>query len=227
MAAPDKPPTLLLINGWVVFVSMTIPPMVLMQVMASAPAFSTAFAITVIFATFGESLTMIGMLVFAFTSFVTCAASSGSQAKGLPCSSSTLGQDMLTSMRSGLPLDIVFAQIPKSFTVKATMLAMIGSFVLAFACFISSAPSSIPGLLNPTALIMLSFPIAWRMGSLWPGLGSGEMDFMMTAPAPFFSAYTRADAVVSTIPDARTKGFLNLTPTKLVDRFTFSMCLQE
>jgi hypothetical protein len=32
---------------------------------------------------------------------------------------------------------------------------------------------------------------------------------------------------VSTIPDARTKGFLNLTPTKLVDRFTFSMCLQE
>ena len=50
---------------------------------------------------------------------------------------------------------------------------------------------------------------------------------MMTAPAPLFSAYTRAEAVVSTIPEARTNGFLNLTPTKLVDRFTFFMCLQE
>ncbi len=128
--APDNPPTLLLSIGVAVSISIAIPPTVLIQLSASAPAASTALAIIVMFGTFGESLTMIGIFVFFFTSFVTLAASSGSEANGFPNSSSTFGQEMLTSIKLGLAFETSFAVFPKSSTLEPNMLAIIGSFVL-------------------------------------------------------------------------------------------------
>ena len=60
-----------------VLMSMAMPVRVLMSDTASAPAASTALAMTVISVTFGDSLTMTGFRVWSLTLRVTAAAASG------------------------------------------------------------------------------------------------------------------------------------------------------
>ena len=76
-AGPERPPVFIFRMGRRVFTSMRIPRMVLMRLMASAPASSTARAISVMSVTLGESFTITGTVEFFFAISVTSAASSG------------------------------------------------------------------------------------------------------------------------------------------------------
>ena len=77
-AGPDRPPVFIFKMGRRVFTSIRIPRMVLMREMASAPAPSTALAISVMSVTLGDSLTITGTCpAWALATWVTSAASSG------------------------------------------------------------------------------------------------------------------------------------------------------
>src|SRR3989338_4879111 len=97
---PEYPPDLLVIFGNPVLISITMAGIVLIAVMPSAPARSTSFAMYAMSGTLGASLIKIGILVLDLTFFVTKAAISGSHAKGLPNSCSTLGQERFSSNSS-------------------------------------------------------------------------------------------------------------------------------
>ena len=83
MAGPDNPPVFPLKSGRNVFVSITIPSKVFITLSPSAPALTTALAISVISVTSGESFAKSGMLAETFlrTLLITSAAAYGSQAK--------------------------------------------------------------------------------------------------------------------------------------------------
>ena len=83
-AGPEKPPTLLAITGLRVLRSMRIPRRVLMSEIPSAPADSTALAISVMSVTFGVSFTYTGFEDTALTALVTSAAFSGFVPKAAP-----------------------------------------------------------------------------------------------------------------------------------------------
>src|SRR5207302_5915057 len=96
IAGPDKPPVRKLRRGRYALRSIDIPTNVLIAHRASAPADSTARAMTPISLTIGVSLTHTGSLVRLRTASVTAAAARGSLPKySPPCS--TLGQEMLIS----------------------------------------------------------------------------------------------------------------------------------
>ncbi len=151
------PPTRFEMIGARVSMSSTIPgPRVLIALIASAPALTTALAISAMFASFGESLTMIGISVHCLTRRVTCAATYGVAQKNCPNSCSTLGQEIFTSIKSGSAIVIFSATLPKSQTDSAKILAMTAiPFGLSarLATRISSAVASTPGLDSPTALM--------------------------------------------------------------------------
>ncbi len=121
-AGPLTPPTLLDSTGRPEAASITMPGMVLTAVIASAPASTTARAMRAMSGTLGASLTLMAMRSFVVrtevrtegakapttnlsracrTDAVTAAALSAVPANGVPNSSPTLGQEMLTSIRSG------------------------------------------------------------------------------------------------------------------------------
>src|SRR5712691_7456946 len=96
MAGPDRPPVRKLSLGWWAFRSIDMPTNVLTAHSASAPAASTARAITPISLTIGVSFTHTGRRVRLRTASVTAAAACGSLPKYIPpCS--TFGHEMLTS----------------------------------------------------------------------------------------------------------------------------------
>ena len=77
-AGPDRPPVFIFKTGRRVFTSIRIPRMVLIRDRASAPAPSTARAISVISVTLGDSFTITGTPPACFFAVsVTSAASSG------------------------------------------------------------------------------------------------------------------------------------------------------
>ena len=78
---------------------MRIPRSVFIIEMLSAPSASTAFAISVMFVTFGVSFTISGLLVAALTAFVTDAAPSQVTPHVTP-PALTFGQEMLSSIMS-------------------------------------------------------------------------------------------------------------------------------
>ena len=78
--------------------------------------------------TFGESFINIGMSpLTSFTCLVTAAASGALQAKGFPNSSSTLGQLMFTSRKSGFSFAMCSAVLPKSSMEPATTFPIRGA----------------------------------------------------------------------------------------------------
>ena len=76
-AGPERPPVFIFRMGRRVFTSMRMPRMVLMRLMASAPAPSTALAISVMSVTLGESFTITGTVELFLAISVTSAAISG------------------------------------------------------------------------------------------------------------------------------------------------------
>src|SRR3990172_11573418 len=106
---------------------MTMPGMVLMAQMASAPASTTARAMDAMSGTLGASLTMTGRSTARLTAAVTFAADRQLAANGSPNSEAALGQLMLTSIRSGAARATISATTAKLATVSAKMLAMTGT----------------------------------------------------------------------------------------------------
>ena len=98
---------------------MTIPSKVFITLKPSAPAFTTARAISVMSVTSGESLANKGILAetFLLTVLITSAAAVGSHAKTCP-RFSTLGQEILTSIPTtpGISLNLS-ATLPNSSTL--------------------------------------------------------------------------------------------------------------
>ena len=124
---PETPPFLFAKNGFPVFLSLiNSGPTVFIADIASAPAFSTALAISPILSTLGDNLTIIGTEVFSLTVSVTLAETLASVPKGFPNSDSTLGHYILTSIKSGLAKEIFLACfpvfIPKTLCVILLML---------------------------------------------------------------------------------------------------------
>ena len=83
-AAPEIPPVPLASTGAPDSASTSIPGIVLTAVIPSAPAAATARAIAAMSGTFGESFTMQGIDVEAFTCRVTAAAASAEDANISP-----------------------------------------------------------------------------------------------------------------------------------------------
>ena len=113
-------------TGRRVFKSIAMPIKVLISDTASAPASSTAFAIATMSVTFGESFTMTGKFVCAFTVRVTSAAVSGCVPKAmLPLL--TFGQEILISSAAMRESVSASATSPYSSTVFPTTFAMSGT----------------------------------------------------------------------------------------------------
>ncbi|CEY34515.1 Uncharacterised protein [Streptococcus pneumoniae] len=109
IAGPDNPPVRFAKIGLAVFKSRRIPSNVLIIVKPSAPAFSIAFAISTMFATFGDNFTYTGTSETSFTRFVKSAAISGFVPKAIP-PVFTFGQEMFNSSAWTLgALEISFA----------------------------------------------------------------------------------------------------------------------
>ncbi len=127
---------------------MAIPSNVLMRLTPSPPPASTAFAISAISVTFGESFTITGNFVTLRTALVTCSTTFGSTPKAIP-SHSTLGQDTLTS-RPDIPgTDNVSAIQANSSIVPADILANKGTSYLVNVGNTCSTKCSAPGFSNP------------------------------------------------------------------------------
>ena len=96
MAGPERPPVTLASNGFPVFKLIRIPIKVLINTIPSAPASSTALAISTISVTLGDNFTYTGFVAASLQILVTCAASSGFVPKPIPpCF--TLGQEIFNS----------------------------------------------------------------------------------------------------------------------------------
>ena len=189
------------------------PGIVLTAEIASAPASTTAFAITLMSGTLGASLAAIFASVFFLTTDMTAAASSLSRANGMPKSSAVLGHDKLTSIIFGLSVDNFLATSPNSSFVPPNRLGMTGT--PAFLMAKSSSPRllSTPELGRPTAFRKPPSNSV-STGLLWPSRSAGPIDLGTIAPAPFLAAYTHAAPEIPTSPEANMVGFSSFTPHK-------------
>ena len=127
---------------------MAIPRMVLMRLTPSPPPASTAFAISTMSVTFGESFTITGLSVTLRTALVTCSTTFGSTPKAIP-SHSTFGQDTLTSKPAIPSTDKVSAIHANSSMVPADILASNGTSYFFKSGKICVTKYSAPGFSRP------------------------------------------------------------------------------
>ncbi len=119
--------------------SIVIPRMVFVAVIASAPALAAVLAILVMSVTFGVSFAMIGFFVVVLTCFMTFVSRFGFCPISEPVFF-TWGQDMLSSMASAPAFVRIWAVWAYSCGVYPNMLAITGAFRCCFlSCFISCA----------------------------------------------------------------------------------------
>ena len=157
------------------------PISVLISETASAPAFSTAFAITVISVTLGESFTITGTVDFSLTAVVTAAAISGTVPNATP-PFFTLGHDILTST-AAIPFTSARRSAisryscsvsPRIFTTTGTSIACRDSIF------------SVINRLTPTFSSPMAFSIPHDVSTIrgggFPARASREMPFTTTAP---------------------------------------------
>ena len=155
-AGPEIPPVSLASTGAPDSASISMPGMVLMAVIASAPASTTARAISPISCTLGDSFTRQGSDVTFLTVAVTSAAADGEAANISPCSAPRFGQDTFSSIMSGLACASSAAACAKPSAVSAERLAMSGTRSgrrRRDASRSSSSSSVTPGLGSPMAFI--------------------------------------------------------------------------
>ena len=128
------------------------PLSVLIRDMASAPASSTAKAISLISVTLGLSLTITGRLVADLTAEVALAASSGSTPNSAP-PAETLGQLMFSSMPliPGTPSNLLVTATYSSM-VSPAIFTITGTCQLAHTGAFSLIRASTPMFSRPTEL---------------------------------------------------------------------------
>ena len=124
------------------------PRMVLMRLTPSPPPASTAFAISTMSVTFGESFTITGLSVTLRTALVTCSTTFGSTPKAMP-SQATFGQDTFTSSPAIPSTDRVSAIHANSSTVPADIFANNGTSYFLSSGKISVTKCSAPGFSRP------------------------------------------------------------------------------
>ena len=113
---PDRPPVLKASTGIFDSMSIIIPgPAVLIAHIASAPAFSHAFAILPMLRAWGVSLTIRGTSMTFFTAETTLNEAFSSTPKIIPCLSE-FGQEIFISIKSGFLSETNFATISNSST---------------------------------------------------------------------------------------------------------------
>ena len=226
IAQPEMPPTRLESTGLAARASISMPGTVLMAVMACAPASSAASAMRAMLGTLEDNFTLKGIEVFSLTLRVTAAVVSGDPEKGVPKSSLTFGQEILTSIRSGSASEMPAAMRPNSSTVGAKMLAINGtpnSRSRAFASRKMGTSSFKPGLVRPTALIT---PPAHptEMGLACPARGSGPQLLAVTAPAPQAATRSSKPGLVPSTPEASTSGLRKFKPKNVQERSLIQIC---
>ena len=215
-AGPDIPPVILPRRGFHVRVSITIPVRVFIRAKASAPASSTALAIFTISVTFGDNFTITGLLVLAFTSLVTSAATSGSVPKANP-SAFTFGQEILTSIASTPSTSNFLAIMPNSSTLpaeKLTIKVVSGAFSFTFGNT-SDRNFSIPGFSRPMQFNMPAGVSAILKPGL-PARGRGVIPFEIIAPTCFKSIKSSYSTPKPKVPEAPITGVGILIPAKSV-----------
>ena len=124
------------------------PNNVLMRLTPLPPPASTAFAISTISVTFGESFTITGLSVTLRTALVTCSTTFGSTPNAMP-SLSTFGHDTLTSRPAIPSTDSVSAIQANSSTVPADIFASNGTSYFLSSGKISVTKCSAPGFSRP------------------------------------------------------------------------------
>ena len=124
------------------------PNKVLIRLTPLPPPASTAFAISTMSVTFGESLTITGLSVTLRTALVTDSTTFGSTPKAMP-SHSTFGQDTLTSNPAMPSTDNVSAIQANSSIVPADIFASNGTSYFLSSGRISLTKCSAPGFSRP------------------------------------------------------------------------------
>ena len=182
MAGPDNPPITLASLGRRLAGSIAMPIRVLISDTASAPASSTALAITVISVTLGESFTITGRSVRSLTALVTSAAMEGSVPNATP-PFFTLGQEMFTS-RASIPSTPVScsANFPYSRAESPRILTMTRLLIPRRNSIFPSRNPCRPTFSSPIALSMPQAVSTTRGGGL-PGRGSRDIPLTTTAPS--------------------------------------------
>ena len=207
IAGPDSPPVTPARAGRRVSVSMTMPSSVLIMLSPSAPASTTARAISTMSVTSGDSLASTGMRgsVARRTADTTAEAGSAWQAKTWP-RSSTLGHEMLTSIAetpsalrsrwarrwysSTLPPAIdTTARAPRSRSQARSW----------------SMKASMPGPCSPIELSMPLGVSAIR-GVARPDRGRSMIDLVTTAPIAVRSRNGSSSRPAAAHPDAVSTG---------------------
>ena len=205
MAGPLMPPVLKSRTGFFDAMSISMPgPTVFIAVMPSAPACSAAFAIVLMFSTFGESLTITGIFTCFFTVVISSFRSFGSDAYGF--SWVTFGHEGFSSIIPAPAISPFLATCAISWGVSPIVFRIRGMF-FCLVFFISSVNASMPGFERPTAFIS-PFSYAMTVGFLWPCLGAMLMDFVVTAAAPELYARIIVECETPRMPALRTNGFL-------------------
>ncbi len=97
IAGPESPPVIFASFGRRFSISITMPVIVFINDIESAPASSTLRAISVISVTLGVSFTMTGLPVLPLTAFTTLKPASGLVPNATP-PAFTLGHEILTSI---------------------------------------------------------------------------------------------------------------------------------
>ena len=150
----------------------------------------------------------------SFTLRVTAAAESALAANGSPKVSSTLGQEMFTSIASGLARAMLLATSPNSAAVAPKMLAKTGTprgSNCDLASFSMPTSTSMPGFARPIALRRPPFH-SMQVGLAWPLRGVGPQLLAVTAPHPATAMRSKRLAEVPKNPLASTSGVDNMDP---------------
>ena len=187
----------------------------------SAPPASTAFAISVISVTFGESFMITGCAATFFTSLVILSAIDGFCPNAIP-PSFTFGQDIfISSMSTAFDTSSIASlfttfmysssECPHTFTITLAPLAFKNARSL-------SINVSIPGFCNPIAL-SIPAPVSAILGVGLPFHGLSATPFVVTAPSLSISTNSLYSIPEPNVPEAVVIGFSNSIPAKLTLNF--------
>src|SRR5215212_292534 len=210
-AGPLRPPVRFARYGRFRSTSISIPSSVFATEMQSAPAASTASAISTMLPTFGESFTISGRLETARQARVTAAAEPASSAKRRP-PSRIFGQEMFTS-RPAIP-DTPSndpANSSKSATDSPEMLAITGTAQRSQIGALSRMMPRSPTFWSPIAFSIPAGVSAILGGGL-PSRGRTVIPFEQIAPIRWMSTSGWYSVPYPNVPEATRTGFASSRP---------------
>ena len=187
--------------------------------MASAPAASAAFAISVISVTLGLSFIIIGCLAFSLTAAVISERHSAFCPRAMP-PSFTLGQEtLISSISTSVSARRSTTSRYSSIVFPHTLTMILVSYFFKKGISLS-INTSIPGFCSPMELSMPPYTSA-TLGVGFPGQGILATPLVTTAPNWFKSTNSPYSMPDPKVPEAVITGFLNSTPAMVTFVFIF------